>query len=452
MKKTIALLLAILMLITMLTACASKEEAPAVDAPADAPAADAPAADEGDGEADAEGKTKLTIWVNGGEDAYIPTQVSYFNEVYPDIELDLLYVPQNDVLQKITTTISSGGELPDVVDINYDDLGQLMALDCWEDFTAAPYNLDTSLVAPIVLDAMKNDKGEMVAMINEIPVCGVAYDRNLAKQYLGTDDPDELRAMLQTNEDYIKVAQTVTEASGGEVYAFSCVTEAYQMIYSQIKDPFVVDGKLVVDDTIGEAFQFVEQLRDLNAIDLYEQWSNEWVANISDSYSLFYFCPAWFTDWGIVVNDMTGGGRWGIITPPSPSTQGGEVYMIPKDNDPAKKQAAYTFISWLTTTDEGAQAFWDSNKGISSWSGNLEGAERFNIEREEYGGQRIYDLFIDIANMEGGKMRTSTKYDSGVFDVSNSLLIEIMNGMSADEALVALKEGVQSRYPDLVVE
>lgn len=403
-----------------------------------------------------ESPTVITIWVNGGEDAYIPCVADAFMEAYPDIKLDLLLVPQEESLQKIMTAISTGGTLPDIVDINLDNLGQLLNLDLWENLAADPYNFDVSQLLPYMPGALRNEKGELVSLMADLTTCGVAYDRNLALEYFGTDDPDELGAMFSTNQAYIDLGKQVTEQSGGTVYTFASAQDAWGMLFAEyVEEPFVKDGVLNIDNSIGECFKFVENLQKNGSLNLYEQWSSEWINNISDSSTLFYSCPLWFVDWGLAANDATGGGRWGVMSPPSGSTSGGEIFLIPKASAPEKKQAAYTFINWLCATPEGARALYENTNMLSGYAGNLSLSEDevyYSISSEAYGGQNVLGKFIDIAAMDSTKIRPLTKYDSGIFSASVAVLSDLSQGLSAEDALQQVKETVQSKYPELTIQ
>ena len=183
--------------------------------------------------ASAEEKTVVTVWVNGGEDAYVPVVKDAFEKAHPEIELDLLLVPQEESFQKIMTTISTGGELPDIVDVNLDNLGQVLDLDLWEDLSSDPYNFDESLLMPYMTEALHNAEGKLVALQGDLTTCAVAYDRNLAKEYLGTDDPDELSEMLKSTQDYIDIGKEITEKSDGTVYTFASAQDAWGMLYAE---------------------------------------------------------------------------------------------------------------------------------------------------------------------------------------------------------------------------
>lgn len=404
--------------------------------------------------ASAEEKTVVTVWVNGGEDAYVPVVKDAFEKAHPEIELDLLLVPQEESFQKIMTTISTGGELPDIVDVNLDNLGQVLDLDLWEDLSSDPYNFDESLLMPYMTEALHNAEGKLVALQGDLTTCAVAYDRNLAKEYLGTDDPDELSEMLKSTQDYIDIGKEITEKSDGTVYTFASAQDAWGMLYAEMVDkPFVSEGKLDIDDSIGEIYSFIETLVQNGSLDLYDQWSAEWVNNISQSETMFYSCPLWFVHWGLASNDSVGGGRWGVLKPSSGATSGGENYLISKSSDEDKKQAAFTFLSWLCASAEGAKALYDGGGMVTGFAGNLDkDGEFYNIEDEAYAGQDVLGVFLDVAQMDSTRTRPLTKYDSGIFASGTSVLTDLAQGMSAEDALQTVKDDIAGKYPELEID
>lgn len=289
-------------------------------------------------------------------------------------------------------------------------------MDLWEDLSAEPYNFDKSKLISYMPEALSNEKGEMVALMADLTTCAVAYDRALAKQYFGTDDPDELAAMFATTQDYVDNGKKVTQESDGKVFTFASAQDAWGMLYAEVVDkPLVSGNKLDIDESIGDIFRFIEELQKNGSLNLYEQWSGEWVNNISDSTTLFYSCPLWFVEWGLVSNDSVGGGRWGIITPSNGATSGGEIFLIPKAAADDKKQAAYTFLEWLCGSKEGADALYESAGMISGYSGNLdEDSGLYDTSKEAYGGQNTDGVFLDVAKMDSTRIRPLTKYDSGI--------------------------------------
>ena len=450
-KRFLAVMLAGICVFTALAGCVKIQDAADGKSKANEESA---STDTIDKEAENTDVTTVTVWVNGGEGHFIPLVKDIFEAAHPEIKLDLLYIPQGECYQKIMNVIATGGDLPDIVDVNANNIGQLKTFDLWEDLTAEPYGFDESQIIPYILETCKNDKGEVVTLQLDMNTCAVAYDRNLAKEYLGTDDPEELSAMFNTAQAYVDYGKQIAEKSGGSVYAFAAAQDAFNMMYATYtEEPFVIDNKLNIDNSIGEIYQFIEDLQKNGALDLYEQWSSEWVENISNSSTMFYACPMWFFQWGLLSNDSVGGGRWGIMNPPSPSTEGGEYFLIPKASDPDKKLAAYTFIEWFCATQEGTEAMQKTDGGITNYIGNLDKDNTYySTSVEGFGGQDVYGMFVDIAKDEKTRVRPLTPFDQGIFDSSTALLADLAQGMSAAEALKLAKADIASKYPELTVE
>ena len=66
-----------------------------------------------------------------------------FHESYPDIEVEFVkFNSSADVATKVQMAVASGGELPDIVAVSYNEMGTMWGLDIWEDLSAEPYNLN----------------------------------------------------------------------------------------------------------------------------------------------------------------------------------------------------------------------------------------------------------------------------------------------------------------------
>ena len=106
-----------------------------------------------------------------------------------DVALDYVTVQQAEAFQKLQTTMSAGLELPDIVPSEVGQRGTMLALDIWEDMSADPYNFDTSQIFDYEIPLCSNERGELCALPWDVSTAGLAYKRDLAKKYLGTDWP-----------------------------------------------------------------------------------------------------------------------------------------------------------------------------------------------------------------------------------------------------------------------
>ena len=90
---------------------------------------------------------------------------------------------------------------------------------------------------------------------------------------------------------------------------------------------------------------------------------------------------------------------------------------------------------------------------ISGYSGNLEEDSGFyETSNEAYGGQNTDGIFLNVAKMDSTRIRPLTKYDGGIFDSCTSVLIDLSQGMTAEDALKQVKEDLAGKYPELEIQ
>ena len=114
---------------------------------------------------------------------------------------------------------------------------------CLKNLEEAPYNVDKSLLFDYDINAFSMD-GHMVAVPDDMSIAGLAYLRPLAKQYLGTDDPKELEAMLKDWNTFIDKGKEVVKQSGGKVKMFPGLADVYSVIKGQRSGPYFDGDKM----------------------------------------------------------------------------------------------------------------------------------------------------------------------------------------------------------------
>lgn len=111
-KKLLALVMAMLMVISMAACGAPAEEAPATEAPAaEAPAAEAPASTE---------KQKIIIWNNNTNENQLKALEAQMNELAGEMgfEFEMVAISFNEMYTKLATAIDAG-EAPDIMNTNF---------------------------------------------------------------------------------------------------------------------------------------------------------------------------------------------------------------------------------------------------------------------------------------------------------------------------------------------
>lgn len=111
-KKLLALVMAMLMVISMAACGAPAEEAPATEVPAaEAPAAEAPASTE---------KQKIIIWNNNTNENQLKALEAQMNELAGEMgfEFEMVAISFNEMYTKLATAIDAG-EAPDIMNTNF---------------------------------------------------------------------------------------------------------------------------------------------------------------------------------------------------------------------------------------------------------------------------------------------------------------------------------------------
>ncbi|TXC92659.1 extracellular solute-binding protein [Metabacillus litoralis] len=390
-------------------------------------------------------KGTITMW--GWDTNYIEVVSKEFNKVYPDIKIELTNVAAEDYLQKVQTTLASGGELPDILWGERNYRGKIFELDIWENLEAEPYKFDKSLVFDYLDELTTSPKGEVIALEQSLTPGGLAYRRDLAKEYFGTDDPKELEAMFQSIDDFIEKGKEVQVKSGGEVYMFSSLGELNEIFTAQSQKP-LMDGEVVdVSGKMREVIDNVVKVRDAGIVDKLELWSPQWNASFADGKHIFFPAANWAPQYVIKPNDKDGEGRWGLMKPPGNAySWGGTVFGISKDSK--EKDLAWTFMNWLLLTKEGAEAsklvnFYIPLKSV------YDDPEFVSSEDPFFNNQDVGKFWMEeiVPELEVPKISAS---DSVVKDATN-LILNLLNSdpdVGTDEAISKLKDEVEAKLPD----
>lgn len=398
----------------------------------------------------------ITVWSPAeGFNSFEGKSWTDFMAEYPDVKVELISLGTDDTFSKIKTTLAAGTpeDLP-VLNLIYDPNNiEAMTWDgVWEVLNAEPYNLDTSKLLDFSLSQITNGKGEVVALASGNTTMCLQFNRNIAREYFGTDDVDEIGAMFATLDDIMAKGKELAEKSNGEVFLFNCPEHVLRLGLGLTSDPFVVDGKLNIDESYGTALKLVEQAIADNSVSLQECWSPSWSAELQSDTCMFYLCPSWWL--GDIKNndpDAKGANKYGLITLPDHmvASWGGTFYFINAASAPEDKAAAYAWMYWLCCTPEGSQNWVSNNSQLTLCKALYDIDEIFAAGDDWYGGQPVSEMFRQTALEATGSLRQGTIYDSAISNAANQALLEMMAGATADEALQQIKDTVLATYPEL---
>ncbi len=341
----------LLLIVSLVAGCGGNAAPSASDNGQGATDSPAAASDAGAQNADQNLKGEFTLW---SWDADHPELMKAFNKLYPDIKLKLVNVQAGDVPAKLQATIASGGELPDVIRIERTQRPKILAMDVLEDLTQPPYNVKTNLLFDYDTSVNENASGQFVSLPEDQSLAGLAYLKDLTKQYLGTDDPKQLEAMLPDWDTFIDKTKAAVEHSGGKVKAFASLGDVWVAVRGQKKGPYF-DGDKMNTDILADSLKAVVKFRDSGIVDKLDQFSPAWNAAFGMDKYMFFPSPIWMPQYVIGPNDKTGQARYGLMVPPGGGyIWGGSGHGILKNAK--NKELAFKWIEFSSLTQEGADA------------------------------------------------------------------------------------------------
>lgn len=451
-RNAVCLILAIVLLGSLFTACgqsdAAKQSDNSVKQETKGSAEVQSSTEQPKEKSPADYKATLKLW---SWNESIKKIITEFNKTYPNIQIDLTPVQAADYLKKFQTSVAAGMELPDLAMAEMTWRGRIYELDIWEDLQKAPYNFDKSQLFDYVIPLISNSKGQIVGIERSVSPAALAYRRDLAKQYFGTDNPDELEAMLPDWDTFLKKGLDVKEKSGGKVFMFTGIDDVNIIMSRQNPKPIVNGDTITADGTVSVSYDWCVKMRDAGIIDKIDTSTPAWSASYSSGKYIFYPAANWSLDYVIKPNDKDGSGRWGLMMPPGGAySYGGTSIGIIKQSK--EKEAAWQFIKWGWLTKEGSKA----NKEILSQQTPLKEVYNdpnfFSDKSEFFGGQDVGKFWIDkvVPNL---KVKPISPYDQTISQV-DSLICKALNNdssLTAASAVAKFKEEIKNKIPELKV-
>lgn len=394
----------------------------------------------------------LTMW--GWDDAYYETVTAAFQKKYPNVKFEYTPVANGDLLQKYQTALATGTELPDIAWSIVDSRAKVFELDMWEALDQAPYNFDINEVYEYLHPKMVNSKGNVCGIEQCLSPAGLAYRKDLTKEYFGTDDPKELEAMFPDWESFIEKGEEVYDKSGGTIYMWPGVADAQQFIREQEGKSWIEGDVIKATDSLKRSLELACEFRDKNIVDKLEAWTPAWYASFGEGKHIFAGCATWSIPFTIEPNDPDGEstGHWGLMSAPEGNISwGGTTLGISKTCK--DKRLAWEFVKFATLSTEGAEALNKIGFLTSAIKPYEEKPELRSYKSAWFGDQDLGAYFLDeiIPNI---KSRSMNLDDNVIHETLNLITTALNNdrSMTADQALDKVKEELEMKLPDYTVE
>lgn len=215
--------------------------------------------------------------------------------------------------------------------------------------------------------------------------------------------------------------------------------------------PWVVDGKITVDDNIKNWVDMSKEMVDAGETATYELWSDDWSKGFfKDSNVFSYFGPAWFIDFSMSA-DQDGSvgkdGGWAATEGPQGFYWGGTWITAATGTD-NPTLVADIMRTMTTNVDVMKEIVTADNDFVNNKPAMEEMAKDESYGDAVLGGQNPLAMFcagadkIDLSNM--------SIYDQGCNEEFQNAMKNYFEGnASYDEALDLFYKAVVEKYPEL---
>ena len=376
-------------------------------------------------------------------------QIEAFEKAYPNVTVNYTMIG-TDYDTKMQTIVDNRTEGPDVFYADVKTVKNYIESDAWETLTDDPYNIDVSDSEDYTVKIASDSEGNVKALSYQATPGGFWYKRDLAKKYLGTDDPDEISEMLSTTEGMLDVAEKLKEGSNGETHMFASYKDLWQFANYGMRSVAWVDGnKFQMDDYIPEFFDLAKTVRDNDYDAKIDTWSEAWYAYCADDSAFGYAEPIWGLQYVIQTGAPDSEGNWGIASMPAAYFNGGSYLGIYQESQ--NKELAAEYVKFVCTNkDFLTQYANDKGDYTSLKSVNKEIADS-SYEESWCAGQNTFKFFSD--QMDKINTDIVTKYDDTIGNLMLNNVDLYLNGqLDKDAAIAQFKDDVASNYRRLDVE
>lgn len=368
--------------------------------------------------------------------------VNAFNEVYPNVTVDLQVFGGDEYKTKILTALQSGTDVPDVFDLEENYMYEFLDSDLIADLSYINIEELTQDFYEFQKAQMKDSNGNYKCLSFQSSPVGFWYLRDACEEWLGTSDPDEIAAMLTDWDTIIAKGEEVYEASGGTVHLWPNITEMVKVDAFSFT-PLVRDGKLEITD---EWLGMIDSMRTMYESDANAElgsWSSEWAAAWNEGTVLLRVMPSWdyFTDW------EANAGNVGIAVPFKAAYEGATGVCV--YNNSEKKDLAGLFLSFVASDDFQKLNMENYNQVPASKTVCDELAEGFSAE--DYGGQNLMATYSQICDKIADI--TPDKYTRASQNLFQKVATDgIKAGQTNDEIVEEFKKQLQDQYPEVIIE
>ena len=296
-------------------------------------------------------------------------------------------------------------------------------------------------------DIVKDSNGNLKGSSWQACSAGLIYNRAIAKEILGTDDPAKVQEAVSSWAKYNETAAKVAGAG----YVMCSVNDTYRVYSNNVSGKWVQNDKIVVDANMKNWVDDSKKLVDSKAENTNDLWGEDWAkGKYPDGKTFCYFGPAWFFNFCLdsgEAGSIAADGGWGYCVGPQSFYWGGTWICAANNTD---NKTLVTDVIKTMTTDKAVlkEIAQKDSDCVNSKSVLAELSSDNSGNLALLGGQNPYKqladgaLKVDLSNL--------SKYDQACNEEFQKAMGNYFKGnCSYDEALESFYKAVQAKHPSL---
>lgn len=408
MRKRFSLLVVLVLVIAMITACSggAAQEAGTTDTvtPVDQGGGDTGTEKEPEEKEDLLPASTLdpnmsgevTFWTFLDDKEKSAKLQEDFNKVYPNIKLKTVYVPFGDLHDKLQTTLAAGKGAPDVALVEQGQFPRYSTTNVLVDLLEQPYD------AGKYKDLVSEYNWNRWSSIDGTKLLGMPWDVTPAVTYYRADifeelglpsDPEELGEYIQDPENFFTLAQ-ILKANGK--YAMEWRDSPVHWYGDSLG---YYDTELNYIRNTEDFIQYLDISKRVNQLKIAPHdgiLSDKGKQRVKKGESPMYVAGTYGAR-DLSINFPEQKGKWRATNMPFGLNvgMGGSTFVLPAQSQ--NKDAAWAFIEWVTTSEE-AWKVWMEQSVQPDWK-NITSTDWYSSHVSEYlGGQEDQKFYTSLTD------------------------------------------------------
>ena len=273
------------------------------------------------------------------------------------------------------------------------------------------------------------------------------YNRDVAAEVLGTEDPDEVQEFVK---DWAAYKETADKMKAAGYNVCSSVNDTFRVYSNNVTSKWVVDGKVNIDPNIEAWVNDSKALVDDGETGTFDLWGDDWSKGFYPEGKVFsYFGPAWLINFCMAA-DQEGSvgfdGRWGGCVGPQSFFWGGTWICGATGTDNASLVA--DIMKQLTCNADIMKEIVEKDDDFANNTAAMDEMASSDYTSKVLGGQNPLPMYIaGAANID---LSNLSAYDQGCNEEFQAAMKNYFEGNATyEEALDLFYTGVTEKYPEL---